>query len=68
MAYKDFLEEFHAALPTFIQGNSREISQDIIEFMKQAACNDGIEIRGFFAMKSEKGNIRTSVSFKDLTK
>ncbi len=68
MAYKDFLKEFQDALPIFIQGNSREISEDIIAFMKQAACNDGIEIRGFFAMKSEKGNIRTSVIFKDLTK
>ena len=68
MSYKIFLEEFEKSLPPLLQSNAREISDDIIDIMKFALEKEGLEIRGFFAMKSEKSDIRNTVTFKDLTK
>lgn len=36
--------------------------------MKFALENDGLEIRGVFSMKSEKGLERKTIKFKDLIK
>ena len=68
MSYKNFLKEFEKSLPPFLKNNSREISNDIIDIMKFALERDGLEIRGFFAMKSEKGGKRKAVILKDLAK
>lgn len=68
MSYKNFLEEFAKSLPPFLKNNSREISDDIIDLMKFALERDGLEIRGVFSMKSEKGLERKTIKFKDLTK
>lgn|GEM_PF-4686179 len=68
MSYKNFLKEFEKSLPPFLRNNSREIAGDIIDLMKFALERDGLEIRGFFAMKSEKGGKRKTIILKDLTK
>ncbi len=68
MSYKNFLEEFKKSLPPFLQNHSRAIASDIIDLMKFAIEKDGLEIRGVFSMKSEKGLERKTVKFKDLTK
>ena len=52
----------------FLKNNSRAISNDIIDIMKFALERDGLEIRGAFSMKSEKGLNRKTLKFKDLTK
>ena len=68
MSYKNFLDEFEKSLPPFLTNNSREIAGDIIDLMKFALENDGLEIRGILSMKSEKGLERKTIKFKDLTK
>ena len=68
MSYKNFLEEFEKSLPLFLKSNSRAISNDIIDIMKFALEKDGLEIRGKFSMKYEKGLNRKTVKFKDLIK
>jgi hypothetical protein len=68
VSYKNFLEEFEKSLPLFLKNNSRAISNDIIDIMKFALERDGLEIRGAFSMKSEKGLNRKTLKFKDLTK